>query len=190
MLTRVGSLVATDALHLHIGLDETFYVGSLRHFESQGQFVHSVQTALITTLPTTLKATVGVADSSESLVALAWRSSTETLLLTDSESCFEQIAELSESGQDGCFVDQTHGLCVLRAGGEQLPDLFSRLGGNDLIPLLGDSKRGRLADVSVLVLKVQQKEILFVVDRTYVEHLVDWVQETVTDLHLPTVPPQ
>ena len=79
---------------------------------------------------------------------------------------------------------------MLRAGGEQLLDLLSRLGGNDLFPLLGGSKRGRLAEVPVLTLKVQPKETLLVVERTYVEQLMDWIQETAVDLHLVTVRPQ
>jgi sarcosine oxidase gamma subunit len=182
--------VAIDASHLHVVLDETIRVGSLRYFGSTSRFAEAMQAALAATLPSTLKAVISSPDDSESLIALAWRSPTEALLLTDSVARFEQIEAVSETHQDGCFVDQTHGLCVLRAGGEQLLDLLSRLGGNDLFPLLGDSKRGRLAEVPVLTLKVQPKETLLVVERTYVDHLMDWIQETAVDLHLVTVPPQ
>jgi sarcosine oxidase gamma subunit len=179
---------AADTAHLHVAFDKAVYVGALRYFESTGCFASSVQSTLMTTLPSTLKAKMASAEDGEALVALAWRSPTETILLTDVGSLFENIGRLPVSDPDGCFVDQTHGHCVLRASGKHLLDLFSRLGGGDLFPLLGESKRGRLADVPVLALKVQKKETLLVVERTYMEHLMDWIQETALDLTILAVP--
>jgi hypothetical protein len=188
MLNRARALVGTDASPLRVLLDETMYVGSLRYFESNGRFANAAQEVLATTLPRTLKVTIRPSEGRQSLIALAWRSPTETLLLTDSESCFEQIETLSVSDQDGCFVDQTQGLCVLRAAGVQLLGLFQRMGGNDLFPLLGEAKRGRLADVPVLALMVQQKEILLVVERIYLEYVMDWIKSVVQDLDMAAAP--
>ncbi len=86
------------------------------------------------------------------------------------------------SCEDGCVVDQTGGAWVLRASGKRVADLLSRLGGQGTHPSLGQSKRCRLGDVAISVIRVEQDELLLVVDRMYAEHLMEWIRMSVCQL--------
>ena len=83
---------------------------------------------------------------------------------------------------DGCLVELTGGLDVLRLSGERIDDLLRRLGGAGSVPRPGESRRSRLADSAVLALSLQPCETLLVVERSLRPHLLGWIRETVRDL--------
>src|SRR5439155_95137 len=74
------------------------------------------------------------------------------------------------SAPDGCLVDLSGGLEVLRLTGEPLADLLCRLGGTASVPRPGEALRSRLADVPVVALSVRPGEAMLLVDRAYAEH--------------------
>jgi sarcosine oxidase gamma subunit len=173
------SLASIAATGLRAQVDWRLHVGSLRYFDSDSSFGPVIANALGVELPGVLKASPVPGEGGGDLVA--WRSPTEALVICASGSRFHAIQALCTGRRDGCFVDQTGGLCVIRASGERMSDLFSRLCGSALLPAPGEAKRGRLADVPALALSVSDSEMLFVTERMYLEHLMDWIRSTATD---------
>jgi heterotetrameric sarcosine oxidase gamma subunit len=161
----------------------SLYLGALRYFDAAGAFVADIESLLRTKLPKVTQASITDA-SDQSAALLAWRSPTETLVITASAAGFDAISRLCAVTAGGCFVDQSHGHSVLSATGCYVPTLIARLGDANLMPSLGESKRGRLADLPVLALKVHASETLLLVDRAYQAHLVQWIRATALDLHL------
>jgi hypothetical protein len=49
------------------------------------------------------------------------------------------------------------------------------------VPQLGESLLGRLADLSVHSVRVQEEEVLLLVERLYADHLLGWIRETIAD---------
>ena len=83
---------------------------------------------------------------------------------------------------DGCMVNQTGGILVLRARGDKTGDLLLRLGSATAIAGVGEARSGRLAELQVLTVCVQPAEYLLLVERVYANHLVDWIAATVADM--------
>jgi len=156
---------------------EPMQAAALRYFEVGGGFARAVRDATGAALPPVLTAVEAGAGE----LTLAWRSPTETLLLTPSAARLAQIEEQLAGAGDGCLVNLSGGLRVLRVTGERISDLLCRLGGTGSIPRPGEARRGRMADVPVLALCVRAGETLLVVDRTCTEHLMGWVRETLLD---------
>ena len=161
---------------LDVRVDETLQAATLRYFAGDGAFAAAVREASGVALPEVLRATS--ARSAE--LILAWRSPNETLLLAGEPALSELEARVAQAA-DGCLVNLTGGLKVLRVTGEGIPDLLCRLGGTGSIPQLGEARRSRLADVPVLALSVRPGEMLLLVDRAYAEHLMGWIRETLLD---------
>ena len=69
------------------------------------------------------------------------------------------------------------------SGGSRRPRARSalRLGSTDAIPALGEARTSRLAELSVMSLCTRPGEILLLVERVYVRHLIGWIRETVAD---------
>ncbi len=112
---------------------------------------------------------------------LAWRSPTETLVLcTDSAALATLAARLAEA-TDACLVDQTGGIWVLRLTGARVPDVLVRLGSERAMPAVGEALTSRLAELTVTALRVQEQEIVLLVDRLYADHLLAWIRETIAD---------
>jgi sarcosine oxidase gamma subunit len=112
---------------------------------------------------------------------LAWRSPTETLVLsTDSAALVTLEARLADAS-DACFVDQTGGIWVLRLTGARVHDVLLRLGPTTAIPGVGQALTSRLAELTVTAVCVQEGEILLLVDRLYADHLLGWIRETIAD---------
>ena len=82
---------------------------------------------------------------------------------------------------DGCMVDQTGGICVLRVQGVRAGDLLLRLGATTAVPDLGEARSGRLAELHVLTACVQAGEYLLLVERVYADHLIGWIRATAAD---------
>ena len=167
---------------LRVSFDERIHVASLRYFDTSGAFSRTVSRVVGLELPNICRANVMVGDVDADRTILAWRSPTETLLLSDERTLIDQLEAEAAMHPDGCIVELTGGACVVRAGGEAVPELFNRIGGQATWPHLGEARRSRLADVPVLALQVQPGEILLALDRVYVEHLMTWIRATAADL--------
>jgi heterotetrameric sarcosine oxidase gamma subunit len=157
-------------------------VASLRYFHHGGRFAAAVREAVGRELPEPLHAfQVGSATEGTNVI-LAWRSPTETLLLCNERAAFDEIERQLAAAPEGCMVNQTGGICVLRARGKKTGDLLLRLGATTAIPNLGEARTGRLAELQVLTARVSPEECLLLVERVYANHLLDWIAATAADL--------
>jgi len=166
---------------LTLRLDETRQAAALRYFEAGGAFARAVHAATGVALP----AVLGAVEAGAGELTLAWRSPRETLLLTPSAARLAQLEEQLAGAGEGCLVNLTGGVQVLRLTGDRIADLLRRLGGTACVPAAGEARRSRLADVPVLALCVRAGETLLVVDRGYAEHLLLWIRETLLDFPDP-----
>jgi sarcosine oxidase gamma subunit len=166
-------------------------VASLRYFDPAGDFGEAVRRRIGTALPQALRADLSALDSStrvpitqggDAKFILAWRSPTETLLLSADRGAFAQLEESLASLPDGCMVDQTGGLCAVRVSGSRAGDMLLRLGSSASIPAVGEARSSRLADLQVLTLCVQPGTLILLVERVYLPHLVGWISATAADL--------
>ena len=186
-LRDLGVEEGFSAHELSVRWDHGLGVASLRYFEPAGPFATEVGEVLGGPIPLPLRAhrrtfaPAADARTAASEVVLAWRSPTETLLLTADPSCFATVGAFAATRPDGCLVDQTGGILTLVVVGDRAPDLLSRLGSVDSIPALGEARTSRLAELSVMSLCAQPGEILLLVERVYVRHLCGWIRETVAD---------
>jgi sarcosine oxidase gamma subunit len=183
------------ATGLSVRWDHGLAIASLRYFDPAGPFAVEVGEVLGGPLPEPLRAhrrrlpTTG--DSAEtsaestrkvgSELAVAWRSPTETLLLTADAGWLAEVSRFAAVRSDGCLVDQTGGILSLVLTGARAPDLLLRLGSTDAIPALGEARTSRLAELSVMSLCIRPGEILLLVERVYGRHLMGWIRETVAD---------
>lgn len=174
-----------EAPGIRVSLDQGMHVASLRYFDPSGAFSRTVQASIATQLPNRLCATYDSRPTGAVRAVLAWRSPTETLLLCNEAALIAQLQADVATLNDGCVVDQTGGTWVLRASGERVTDLFARMGGQGTLPVIGAALRSRLADIPVLALRVQAGEILLIVERLYVEHIMGWIRASAADLRIP-----
>jgi hypothetical protein len=158
-----------------VAADESLRVATLRYFNSEGAFATAVLAATGARLPRPLQ----VVETAGAV--LVWRSPTETLCLAASAQRLADLAVRLADESDGCLVDLTGGLKVLRVTGERIGDLLCRLGGTAGVPQPGEARRSRLADLPVLALALRAGETLLVVDRAHLPHLLGWVRETLLD---------
>lgn len=155
-------------------------VASLRYFDRAGGFGGVLQQALGQPLPQPQRAALTAAgDAAESV--LAWRSLTETLLLCSGAAVLAELGQRLAGAADGCMVDQTGGISVLRVQGRRAGELLQRLGAMTAIPGLGEARGGRLAEVHVLTVCVQRAQYLLFVERVYAPHLIEWIRLTLAD---------
>jgi heterotetrameric sarcosine oxidase gamma subunit len=173
-----------EAPGVRVSLDQGMQIASLRYFEPNGAFSRTVQATIGMPLPDRLCATCVPERTGAQRAVLAWRSPTETLLLCDEEAPIAQLLIDVATLNDGCVVEQTGGTCVLRMSGERVADLFARMGGQATLPVIGAARRSRLADIPVLALRVKPGEILLIVERPYVEHLMGWIRASAADLQI------
>jgi len=155
------------------------YAASLRFFEPHGDFGASVRQIAGRELPKPLQASSSPGAGLRSV--LAWRSPTETLLLSDDAGTFAEYRERLAGAAGGCLVDQTGGFSVLRVRGSKTRDLMQRLGSEDSIPGEGAALAGRLAELHVLTLCVETGTLLLVVERSFLGHLLHWIEITIAD---------
>jgi heterotetrameric sarcosine oxidase gamma subunit len=156
-------------------------VACLRYFDPAGKFPGAVKEALGRPLPEPLRAD-SATHGGDSEFILAWRSPTESVLLSTSRSAFLDVAKRLASAEDGCVVDQTGGLCAVRVSGAKAADLLCRLGASASIPGLGEARSSRLAELPVLTLCVRADTLILLVERVYIAHLLGWISKTAADL--------
>ena len=164
-------------------------VASLRYFDPAGSFADAVKERIGRALPQPLRADSATFDSTtlvhqggDAKFILAWRSPTETLLLSADRGAFAQFEESLASVPGGCMVDQTGGLCAVRVSGGRAADMLLRLGSSASIPAVGEARSSRLADLQVLTLCIQPGTLILLVERVYLAHLVGWMSTTAADL--------
>ena len=189
----IEDALSTDGLTVR--WDHGLAIASLRYFDAAGSFAAAVEEVLGGPLPEPLRADRRVlstagdsagnravrAGKAGSELVLAWRSPTETLLETADAGWLAAVSAFAADRSDGCLVDQTGGILSLVLTGARVPDLLLRLGSTDTIPALGEARTSRLAELSVMSLCTRPGEILLLVERVYVRHLIGWIRETVAD---------
>jgi len=158
------------------------HAATLRYFSPAGPFAAAVAAATGMPVPTPLTATL-----SQHLV-LAWLRPTETLALSEEGAPIAELRERLAQAAGGYVVDLTGGLKAFRVRGARGPELLCRLGSAALALRVGEARRGRFADVPVLVVCVRVEETLLVVDRAYAEHLRGWIEATVAPNGRDAVP--
>jgi sarcosine oxidase gamma subunit len=154
---------------------------SLRYFDTTDKFVAAVHETLGRPLPEPLRAVQVDLASSGAQFILAWRSPTETVLLTKDGAAFAELELRLAAEIDGCMVDQTGGIAAFRARGLKARDLLLRLGSAASIPGLGEARSSRMAELQVMTVCVQAGEFLMLVERVYTRHLLEWIGATVAD---------
>jgi heterotetrameric sarcosine oxidase gamma subunit len=166
---------------LLVQLQPQWHTASLRYFTSEGSFARLVGAVIGLGIP----APLGVAhnaDDDRNVSVLAWRSPTETTLLTLDGGLVDALLASAGALQDGCVVDQRGGLLVVHASGPAVPDLLARKGGHGATPSLGESRRARFAEIAVSVVKIRADEVLLIVDRIYAPHLMAAIRASAADL--------
>jgi len=161
------------------------HAASLRYFASDGAFAGMVRSITGLDLPADLGATHDSDASGQPVTLLAWRSPSETTLLTTDAGLLDALQTAAAALSDGCVVDQRGGLLVLRARGEAVANLVAKKAGHGAMPALGESRRVRFADVAVVLVKVRAAETLFVVDRIYAPHVMASIRMSAADLDAP-----
>jgi heterotetrameric sarcosine oxidase gamma subunit len=166
---------------LSVSIEGGLLVASLRYFDRTGAFAAAVHDALGRPLPECLRAIriEGAMNATQFLVC--WRSPTETLLFCGSRAAFGELGQRLAAAEDGCMVDQTGGVSVIRVRGPRAGDLLLRLGASTAIPGLGEALIGRMAEVQVLTACVLEGEFLLLVERAYARHLLGWIGATAAD---------
>jgi heterotetrameric sarcosine oxidase gamma subunit len=167
---------------LSIRADLEVQAASLRYFHHAGGFAAAVREAVGRELPEPLRAFQVGSVTQGSYVILAWRSPTESLLLTNDRAAFEELERQLAGAADGCMVNQTGGMLVVRARGAKTGDLLLRLGSATAIAGVGEARSGRLAELHVLTVCVQPEEYLLLVERVYANHLFEWIAATAADM--------
>jgi sarcosine oxidase gamma subunit len=180
---------------LSVRWDHGLRVASLRYFDPAGSFAAEVGEVLGGPIPLPLRAhrrllvgtgdfagasAAGAGTAGSELVA-AWRSPTETLLVTADAYCLSRVDKFAANRTDGCLVDQTGGILTLVVAGPRAPDLLLRLGSTDAVPALGEARTSRMAELSVMSLCTRPGAILLLVERVHARHLFGWIRETVAD---------
>lgn len=158
-------------------VERAMAVAALRHFDRAGAFADTLRAATGATLPEPLEAR----ESADAQLILAWRSPTETWCVARSAAQLAEFSALLGTPADGCIVDLSGGVRIVRVTGDRIAALLSRLGGAASVPAPGEARRSRLADVPVLALSVHPGETLLAIDRAYLPHLLTWIRETLLD---------
>lgn len=167
-------IVSADAV---ASVEGTMAVATLRYFDRAGAFAEAVRAATGAALPGPLE----VREVSEGQLILAWRSPTETFCVARTAAPLAALGAQLSGAADGCTVDLTGGVRIVRLTGSRTVDLLCRLGGTASVPTPGEAHRCRLADVPVLALSARAGETLLAVDRAYLPHVLAWIRETLLD---------
>jgi hypothetical protein len=165
-------LTSTD---LVASVEETMQVATLRYFSREGSFAAAVAAATGRSLPAALEA------HEQAQLILAWRSPSETLCVTRSSTRLAELGAALAACADGCMVELTGGLRVVRLTGLRIAELLCRLGSTASVPAPGEARRSRMADLPVLALSVRAGETLLLVERAHLPHLLAWIRETLLD---------
>ena len=166
---------------LRVSVDTATRIASLRHLAPDGAFSKAVRTVLGTSLPLPLRVAVATHCDTATNLILAWRSPTETIVLSRDAAPIDAIQDAVAQISDGCCIDRSGGFWTIRVTGMGIDALMARLGSPESMPSPGQSIRSRVADVPVLSVSVASGEVLLLAERTYAPHLLNWIQQSVRD---------
>ena len=176
-----GPYADIETAGLHVRIDRSWHVASLRSFRPNEPFAAEFLAWSGTALPAPQKAVAPQWPAVLSTFILAWRSPSETWALSMDLPSFNSLkARVSEFAQ-GCCVDQTGGLWVLKATGARVVDLLLRVGALASVPSTAAAHVSRIAEVPVMTLCVNPGETLLIVERAHAEHLLNWIRATAAD---------
>lgn len=177
-------LARIDGADFRIELEPRLHAASLRYFERDGAFPRLVQRVTGLAVPDELR-TAHSAPATAGVTILAWRSPSETTLITSDDDLPDSLQAAAAAIHDGCIVDLRSGTLVFRARGQQVATVVARTAGHGAMPAIGDSRRARLAEVPVLLVKVQDDETLILVERIYAPHVMSVLRVSAADLGAP-----
>lgn len=109
---------------------------------------------------------------------LAWRGPQETMALGSSEKQLDAIRDALAPGkcESAMAADLSDALAVFELHGPRLDDWLAHLVDATAIPREpGRCSRARLADAAVLLLRLEPKRLLLVVDRPIHGYLENWL---------------
>jgi len=175
-----GEFAGIDAQGLCVSDERGTQIASLRYFEPADRFAAAVGEGVGCPMPGPLR-TMRTEGAGGAQFILAWRSPTETLLLSGDPAAFASLGRRLAQEDGGCMVDQTGGLRVLHLRGAKAKELLLRLGSTASVPPLGEARSSRVAELQVLTLCVDADEYVLVVERVYAAHLGRWMQVTAAD---------
>jgi hypothetical protein len=166
---------------LSVKLLREFKVASIRYFDAAGPLADRRE-LFGGPVPAPLEAVRYPIGQSQGNLILAWRSPTETILMTADGAAFAALnASMAELNTAGCMVEQTGGLWPWQVTGARTRDLLLRLGSAASIPSLGEARSSRVAELPVMALCVEIGKIILLVERVYSDHLLKWIGETAVD---------
>jgi sarcosine oxidase gamma subunit len=171
-----------SAAGLSVEPKRQWYIGSLRYFDAAGPLAANLRGVAGGSLPGPLAAVRYPSAQSAGELILAWRSPTETVIMTADGAAFAAVANSAAADRSaGYLVDQTGGVWAWQISGARARDVLERIGSAGSIPAPGEARAGRFAELPVLALSVRAGEFLLLVERVYSEHLVGWISETAAD---------
>jgi heterotetrameric sarcosine oxidase gamma subunit len=175
-------LAPVEGLGLKVELEPRLHAASLRYFERDGAFTRVVQDVTGLNVPRDRGAAHRAVAAT--ITTLAWRSPNETMLLTSDSELLDSLQTAAAALRDGCMVDQRGGILTFRASGNEVANLVAKTAGHGALPGLGESRRTRLAEVAVLLVRVRAEDILLVVDRIYAMHMMATIRVSAADLNV------
>lgn len=161
--------------------ESAWHAAALRYFDAAGPVAALLLESTRQGIPAPLRGVEFSGPSGGAPSVLAWRSPSETLYLTRDALEFADLEQRFASMTDGCMVDQTGGIRIVRVTGPRAWDLLRRLAAESSIPPAGHAYSGRWAEVNVLAVCLHPQEFLLSVDRVYAEHLLHWIKATLAD---------
>ncbi|MGA2344000.1 MAG: hypothetical protein ABSG29_12480 [Steroidobacteraceae bacterium] len=181
MASSVPRAAGFSASGLAVEPKREWYIGSLRYFDV-APLAANLRSVAGGSLPGPLAAVRYPSAQSAGELILAWRSPTETVIMTADGAAFAAVANSAAADRSaGYLVDQTGGVWAWQISGARARDVLERIGSAGSIPAPGEARAGRFAELPVLALSVRAGEFLLLVERVYSEHLVGWISETAAD---------
>jgi heterotetrameric sarcosine oxidase gamma subunit len=105
-----------------------------------------------------------------------WRSPSEVLLLATERATSEAALAALTPATLACAVDQSDGTLALELQGPLVDDLLRRLIDSGSLPgVSGSAVRARLADIAVVLVRRQAKDVWLLADRSHEHYLASWL---------------
>lgn len=109
---------------------------------------------------------------------LAWRGPQETIALARERKDLRPLLEALAPGRDALAlaIDLSEALVVVELAGPSLDEWLAHLVDASAIPRQGGcASRARLADIAVLLLRMQAQQLWLVAERPLLPYLEDWL---------------
>ena len=159
-----------------MSVQESVLLASLRCLDASGDWAGTLRRAIGGDLPSGC----GVICEMRQGVLL-WRGPTETWFLPRDGDALAELRRMAPDAIDGCTVELTGAYDLLQLDAAIAPGLLSRLGSSTLYPPRGASASGRMADVPAVVVHRPCGELLILVDRLHLAHVLGWLRHLHVD---------